>query len=99
MDDAKPSLTKRALAAVVLVVVAIVALRAVLGFISAIFWLVAIVALLIAGVWAVSTLKAGGRERRVKRSSATPVAPPSQEDRVDAQLRQLREQLRDQGRL
>jgi Ca2+/Na+ antiporter len=105
MDDAKPSLVRRALAFLVLVVVAVVAVKIVVGVVSAIFWIVAVVALIIAALWAMSTLKSGRRERAkepqrsVKPAPAArmPVAAP--EDRVEAQMRQIKQQLRDQGRL
>src|SRR4051794_21407511 len=103
MDDARPSLARRALAAAVLVVVAIVAVRLIVGVLSAIFWLVAIAVLIVAGLWAWSTLRSSRRERADKRS---PRAEPSHaaavtpaDDRVDEQLRLIRQQLRDQGRL
>jgi len=100
MDDAKPSLARRAIAVLVLAIVAVVAIRIVVGVLSAVFWIVAIVVLAIAALWAVTTLKGAKRDRQVKRSSspkAAAVAAP--EDRVDAQLAQIREQLRQQGRL
>jgi len=99
MDDARPSLARRALAALILAVVAVVAFRIVLGAITAVFWIVVVVALIIAGLWAVSTLKSGRRERRVKPSaSGGQVAAPPPEDRVEAQMQQIKEQLRRQGR-
>jgi hypothetical protein len=103
MDPAKPSLARRALALVVLAVVVVVALRIVVGAITAVFWIVALVVLAIAALWAVSTLKSAKRARgearagRPSSSERLPTAPP--EDRVEAQMRQIKEQLRDQGRL
>src|SRR4051812_34489130 len=67
MDDAKPSLARRALAAAVLVVIAIVAVRLIVGVLSAIFWLLAIVVLVVAGLWAWATLRSSGRKRAEKR--------------------------------
>ena len=99
MNAGRPSLARRALAALVLVVVVIVAIRIVLGVISAVFWIVALVALVLAALWAISTLKSGTRERRVKReSSPGQVRPASPDDRVEAQMREIEQQLREQGR-
>ena len=105
MDDAGPSLARRAVAALVLVVVAIILVRALVGFISAVFWLVAIAVLVVAAIWAYTTLKSGQRsrdERPRKRDRDTPAAPASiaaPEDRVEAQMEQIKRQMRDQGRL
>ena len=106
MDDSGPSLVKRALAAVVLVVVAIIALRIVIGVLSGIFWLLALAVLAVAAIWAYTTLKSAGRgrarakqQRAVEPSSAPPMPLASHEDRVDAQMQEIREQLRKQGRL
>jgi uncharacterized protein (DUF58 family) len=106
MDDSGPSLAKRALAAVVLVIVAIIALRIVIGVLSGIFWLLALAVLAVAAVWAYTTLKSVGRDRSarkeqraVKPSSAPPMPLATHEDRVDAQMEEIREQLRRQGRL
>ncbi len=102
MDDARPSLARRAVAALVLVVVAVVAVRLVIGVISAVVWIVALVALVIAALWAWSTLRAGKRRRQekktVKPSPAAQVPAPAPEDRVEAEMRKIREQLREQGR-
>jgi hypothetical protein len=102
MDDAGPSLARRALAVVVLVVVAIVAFRLALGVISAVFWMVAVVALIVAGLWALSTLKSAKSELRDRRAKPLPTrqAPPASPDgRVEAQMREIERQLREQGRL
>ncbi len=99
------SLMRRALAVLVLVLVAFVVVRMAIGAITAAFWLVVLVALAIAAVWAVSTLKSAKRGRAEKRSrgvgaAATDRLPAAQpQDRVDAQLRQIKDQLREQGRL
>ena len=97
MDDAKPSLARRAIAAVVLLVAAIIAIRIAVGFISAIFWIAALVVLAGASLWAVTTLRSGKREREVKQSPAAAL-PATPEDRVEAQMREIQEQLRRQGR-
>lgn len=92
----------RVLAIVVLIVAAAVALRLAIGFVagvvSALLWIV-VLAVLVAGVlWARSTLKSGKREREVKRSSAREVSAAPAEDRVEAEMRRISEQLREQGR-
>jgi predicted membrane protein len=95
MDKPGPSLARRAIAAVVLVVVAIVLFKIVVGFIAAIFWTVAVVVLIVAALWAWATLRSGRRKRAP--SAQVAAAPP--EDLVQAQMRQIKEQLREQGRL
>src|SRR4051812_19774665 len=105
MDDAKPSLARRALAVLVLVVAAVLAIKLVIGAIAAVLWIVVLVAAIVAGLWAMSTLKSARRRRAerpargVQRSSARPLPATPPEDRVDAELRRVKEQLREQGRL
>ena len=84
----------------VLVLVALVAIRLVVGFVTSILWIVAVVALVAAVLWARSTLKSAKRRRRVKPpppSTAELDAAPG-EDRVAAEMRRITEQLREQGR-
>jgi uncharacterized membrane protein len=96
-------MARRVLAVLLLVLVAIVAVRLVVGlvvgFVSAVFWIVVVVALVAAGLWARSTLKSAKRRRGVKRpsSSAELTAAPG-EDPVAAEMRRITEQLREQGR-
>jgi hypothetical protein len=101
MDAEKPSLLRRALATLVLVVIAVVALRLAVGFVaglvSAVFWIAVVIALVAAALWARSTLKSSRSERRVKRSSAPAVSAP-EEDPVAVEMRRITEQLREQGR-
>jgi uncharacterized membrane protein len=101
MDSDEPSLLRRTVAVLVLVVVAALAIRLAVGFVvgvvSAIFWIVVVAALVVAALWARSTLKSARRERRVKRSPAPEVGAPH-EDRVAAEMRRITEQLREQGR-
>jgi hypothetical protein len=75
----------------VLAIVAFVVFRMALGVISAVFWLVAVAVLIVAALWAVKTLRSGRSRRQV--------APPPPEDPVEAQMRKIQQQLRDQGRL
>jgi uncharacterized membrane protein YbhN (UPF0104 family) len=92
---------QRALAIAVLVLVAIVAIRlavgAVVGFVTALLWIGVLVALVAGGVWAWSTLRSGRRRREVKDSSKPSLAM-THEDRVDAEIQRISEQLRSQGR-
>jgi len=101
MDSEKPSMLRRALAVLVLVVVAVLALRLAVGFVvgvaSAVFWVVVVAVLIVAALWARSTLKSARRERRVKRSSAPVVSAP-EEDPLAVEMRRITEQLREQGR-
>jgi hypothetical protein len=52
----KPSLLRRGLAVLVLVVVVALLAKVVIGFVMAIFWIVIAVAAVIAVLWAVNTL-------------------------------------------
>jgi hypothetical protein len=92
---------QRALAIAVLVLVAIVAIRlavgAVVGLITALLWIGVLVALVAGGVWAWSTLRSG-RKRRDVEDSSKPALPMTHEDRVDAEIQRISEQLRSQGR-
>lgn len=57
--EARPSHTpilRRALAGVILIVVAALAVKLVVGFVMAIFWTVVVVAAVVAVVWALKTL-------------------------------------------
>jgi uncharacterized protein (DUF58 family) len=90
---------KRALAILVLVIVAVVAFRIVIGAISAILWIVALAVLVAAGLWAWGTLRSAKRKRTVKRSSSAEIAAPAAaEDPVAVEMRRITEQLREQGR-
>jgi uncharacterized protein YqfA (UPF0365 family) len=89
---------KRALAVLVLVIVAIVAIRVVIGVVSAVLWIVALAVLVAAGLWAWGTLRSAKRKRSVKRQSASPEIAAPAEDPVAAEMRRITEQLREQGR-
>jgi len=93
---------KRVLAILVLVVIAIIAIRlavgVVVGLVSAVLWILVIVALIAAVLWARSTLKGAKRNRSVKRSSSREVAAAPAEDPIEAEMRKITEQLREQGR-
>ena len=91
---------RRALAVLVLVLVAVVAIRLVVGFVSAFLWILVVAALVAAGLWARATLKSAKNRRGVKApssSAAEPAAAPD-EDRVALEMRRITEQLREQGR-
>ena len=86
---------KRALAVLVLVIVAVIAIRIVIGFVSAVLWIVVLAALAIAALWAWSTLKSAKRERAVKKSPARGVAAAPPEDPVAVEMRRITEELRE----
>jgi hypothetical protein len=79
------------------VIVAILAFRLVVGFVTGLLWMVALVALVAGGLWARSKLKAAQRRRELDRE-ARPAIPASHEDRVAAEMRRINEQLRDRRR-
>jgi hypothetical protein len=89
-------LLKRVIAILVLVVIAVVAVRLavglVAGLVSAVIWVVVLAALVAGGLWARSTLKAGKREQLTERP------PETHEDKVEAEMRRITEQLHRQGR-
>jgi hypothetical protein len=96
-------MARRVLAVLVLVLVAVVAIRLVVGlvagFVSAVLWILVLAALVAAGLWARSTLKSGKRRRSVKPSStAVELTAAPGEDPVEVELRRINEQLREQGR-
>jgi len=96
MDSAKPSMLRRVLAVLVLVLVAAVAFRLAVGLVSAVFWILVVVALVVAVLRARSTLKSAKRQRNVKRSSAREVTAAPAEDPVAVEMRRITEQLREQ---
>ena len=69
------------------------------GLISALFWIVAVVAIVAALLWARSMLKATKRPRKVEPDSRRAVEPAPGEDPVAVEMRRITEQLRDQGRM
>jgi hypothetical protein len=95
---------RRVLAVLVLGLVAVVAIRLVLGLVvglvSGVLWIVVVAALVAAGLWARSTLKSARRRRGVKQpsSSAAELAAAPGEDPVVVEMRRITEQLREQGR-
>jgi beta-lactamase regulating signal transducer with metallopeptidase domain len=91
---------RRVLAVLVLVLVAVVAIRLVVGLVSAVLWILVVAALVAAGLWARSTLKSAKRRHGVKppSSSAAELAAAPGEDPVAAEMRRITEQLREQGR-
>jgi FtsZ-interacting cell division protein ZipA len=70
----------------------------VVGLVSTVLWILVIAALVIAGLWARSTLKSGKRRRSVKRRSSPQAIAAPPEDPVAAEMRRITEQLRAQGR-
>ncbi len=104
MESERPSLMRRAIAVAVLVIVAAIALKLVIGIVSglivAALWVIVAVALVGGFLWARRTLTSGGKkERRVEsRSHSAAVTPAPGEDPVDVEIRRINEQLRAQGR-
>lgn len=94
----------RALAILVLVLVAVVAIRLavglIVGLVSAVLWILVVAALVAAGLWARSTLKSARRRRGVRPPSttATELAAAPSEDPVAAEMRRITEQLSERGR-
>jgi len=88
-------LFKRLLAILVLIVIAVVAVRLVVGIVSGLLWIAVLVALVAGGLWAVNTLRGGRKEKAVERSSA-PDLPLAHEDRVAAEMERIQQQLRQQ---
>jgi uncharacterized protein (DUF58 family) len=87
-------MAKRLLALVVLLIVALVAIRlvvgAVLGLVHAVLWIAILATLVVATFWAWRTLGAGRQPREVK--AGPPVDP------VQAEMQKITEELRRQGR-
>jgi hypothetical protein len=101
MESPQSSLASRLLAIVVLLVVAVVAVRlafgVIAGLVSAVLWLAVLVALVVGVLWARRTLKGGRRPREIEQPAA-PTLGATHEDRVAAEMERIREQLRQQGR-
>ena len=93
---------RRVIAVLVLLIVAVVAIRLavglVVGAISAVLWIVVLGALVVGALWARSTLKSAKRERAVKRGGGGEVTSRPDEDPVAVEMRRITEQLREQGR-
>ena len=99
MDEQKSPLLARILAIVVLVVIAVIAVRlaigVVAGLVTAVLWIGVLVALVAGALWARRTLKGGKRQRSVETSPAPTL---SYEDKVEAEMQRINEQLRKEGR-
>jgi hypothetical protein len=89
---------KRVIAVLVLLVVAAVAVKLVVGFIASVLWIIALVALAIAALWAWSTIKSTKANRTVKPSPTKDLTAAPTEDPVAVEMRRISEQLREQGR-
>ena len=86
---------KRVIAVLVLLLVAVIAIRVVIGFVSAVLWIVVLAALVVAALWAWSTLKSAKRDRAVKKSPARSVVAAPAEDPVAVEMRRITEELRE----
>ena len=93
---------RRALAILVLVLVAVVAIRLavglVVGFVSAVLWILVVVALVAGALWARSTLRSAKNRRAVKPPSSPELTREPGEDPVAVEMRRITERLREQGR-
>ena len=102
MQPERPSFVRRAVAVAILLVVAVIALRLVVGIvtglITAALWIIVAAALIGGVLWARSVLKSGKREKRVEGPAKPALQPQPGEDPVDYEIRKLTEQLRAQGR-
>jgi len=56
MDQTRPSLARRALAVLILALVAWILIKVIIGFAAAIFWIVVAVVVVGAVLWAINTL-------------------------------------------
>jgi hypothetical protein len=56
MEETRPSLARRALAVVVLALVAWILIKVVIGIVAAVFWIVLAVVAVVAVLWAINTL-------------------------------------------
>jgi hypothetical protein len=99
MESSRSPLLSRLLAILVLVVVAVIALRlavgVVAGLVQAVMWIVVVIALVGAALWARKTLTSGKRERRVE---PAPSHELTYEDKVEAEMRKINEELRRRSR-
>jgi hypothetical protein len=100
MESSRSPLLSRIIAIVVLVVIAVIAIRlaigVVAGLVQAVLWIAIVAALVVGALWARRTLKGGKRERKVE---AAPSRELTYEDKVDAEMRRITEELqRKQGR-
>ena len=95
-------MARRLLAIVVLVLIAIVAIRlvvgAVIGLVHAVLWIAILVALLVATIWAWRTLSSGRKPREVKESGSREVQRGPAVDPIEVEMQKITEELRKQGR-
>jgi len=91
---------RRVLAVLVLVLLAVLAIKLVVGLVSAVLWIVVVAALVAGGLWAGATLMSGKRRHSVEQRSSSPAELPAapDEDRVAVEMRRITEELRQQGR-
>jgi membrane protein implicated in regulation of membrane protease activity len=95
-------MARRLLAVVVLLIVALVAIRivvgAVIGLVHAVLWIAVLAALLVATFWAWRTLSSGRRPREVKERGSREVQAGPAVDPIEVEMRKITEELRKQGR-
>jgi membrane protein implicated in regulation of membrane protease activity len=95
-------MARRLLAMVILLLVAIVAIRlvvgAVIGLVHAVLWIAILAALVVATFWAWRTLSSARRPREVKQSGTREVQRGPAVDPIEVEMRKITEELRKQGR-
>ena len=95
-------MARRLLAIVVLLIVALVAIRlvvgAVLGLVHAVIWIALLAALVVATFWAWRTLSGARKPRTVKESGSRDVQAGPAVDPIEVEMRKITEELRKQGR-
>ena len=95
-------MARRLLAFVVLLIVALVAIRlaigAVIGLVHAVLWIAILIALVGATFWAWRTLSSARRPREVKDHRAPEVQAGPAVDPIELEMRKITEELRRQGR-
>jgi uncharacterized protein (DUF58 family) len=95
-------MARRLLALVVLLLVAIVAIRlvvgAVIGLVHAVLWIAILVALLVATIWAWRTLSSARKPREVKERGSREVQAGPAVDPIEVEMQKITEELRKQGR-
>jgi membrane protein implicated in regulation of membrane protease activity len=95
-------MARRLLAIVILLLVAILAIRivvgAIIGLVHAVLWIAILAALVVATIWAWRTLSSGRKPREVKESGSREVERGPAVDPIEAEMRKITEELRKQGR-
>jgi membrane protein implicated in regulation of membrane protease activity len=95
-------MARRLLAIVILLLVAIVAIRivvgAVIGLVHAVLWIAILAALVVATIWAWRALSSARKPREVKKSGSREVQRGPAVDPIEVEMQKITEELRKQGR-